>query len=533
MKSILAITIAFFCAFQMDAQTFQYEVSLEPLNIPELGGLHSYAIATHGDEWLIVGGRLDGLHQRQPFASFTSAGNNNQIIVVNPATGTVWKQDIDFLPSNLKEQLSSTNMQFYQDDGMLIVTGGYAYSPTHDDHITFPYLTVLDVAEMITKVKEKSIVADDFSQIEDDFFAVTGGRLDKMDDTYYLVGGQKFMGRYNPMGPDFGPGFFQEYTDAIRKFKLDFEPELTLKLPSAIIDSTHLHRRDYNLVPQIVDQSRILMLYSGVFQKNENLPWLYPIAIDQDTFSAISSFQQKFNHYHCATLPIYDPASLEMHTLFFGGIAQFYEEDGVMVQDNDVPFVNTIADVAILSDGTMVENINKTSLPGYLGAGSEFIFAPDVAFSDNGILDGSAISHDQVVGYIYGGIRSNLPNIFFINTGVESEASPVIYKVKLSRQETSSNIEIGNDDDFKLQVYPNPVQNFSRVLLTLAKPKSIDINVYDLKGQMIHQQRIAKSELNAGQNYLILDKFNVDYGAYIYTFKIGKQIITRKVIWSE
>lgn len=50
--------------------------------------------------------------------------------------------------------------------------------------------------------------------------AVTGGRLNQINNTYFLVGGQRFTGRYNPMGPEHGPGFTQEYTNQIKQFQL-------------------------------------------------------------------------------------------------------------------------------------------------------------------------------------------------------------------------------------------------------------------------------------------------------------------------
>jgi hypothetical protein len=46
---------------------FPYEVELRPVTIPGLPGLHSFAFGQHNGRWLIVGGRTDGLHPRQPF----------------------------------------------------------------------------------------------------------------------------------------------------------------------------------------------------------------------------------------------------------------------------------------------------------------------------------------------------------------------------------------------------------------------------------------------------------------------------------
>lgn len=65
-----------------NAQTPTFNVYIEPMNVPGLGGLQAYAFGQDNGKWLIIGGRLDGLHRRQPFAAFDVAGNNNQLIVI-------------------------------------------------------------------------------------------------------------------------------------------------------------------------------------------------------------------------------------------------------------------------------------------------------------------------------------------------------------------------------------------------------------------------------------------------------------------
>jgi hypothetical protein len=63
-----------------------YSIALEPLSIAGFNGLQSYAKAQDGDNLLLIGGRTDGLHRRQPFAAFASSDNNTEIIVINPTT---------------------------------------------------------------------------------------------------------------------------------------------------------------------------------------------------------------------------------------------------------------------------------------------------------------------------------------------------------------------------------------------------------------------------------------------------------------
>ena len=73
---ILAILLIAFTS-QGNAQTAPFHIAIEPMNISGLGGLQAYAWGQHNGKWLIIGGRLDGLHRRQPFAAFDVAGPIN------------------------------------------------------------------------------------------------------------------------------------------------------------------------------------------------------------------------------------------------------------------------------------------------------------------------------------------------------------------------------------------------------------------------------------------------------------------------
>ena len=123
-----------------------------------------------------------------------------------------WSAQLNTLPAAIQEQLSSTNMEFHQDGDFLYIIGGYGYSNTADDHITYPNLTAVNVPEVIKAILNETSFVAYFRQIKDDQFAVTGGYLNKIYDTYFLTGGQRFDGRYNPMNH---PTFKQEYTNSI------------------------------------------------------------------------------------------------------------------------------------------------------------------------------------------------------------------------------------------------------------------------------------------------------------------------------
>ena len=378
MKSIFKIkfitVFLLVMTLKTSAQTAPFQIAIEPLDISSLGGLQAYAWGQHNGKWLIVGGRLDGLHRRQPFAAFDVAGHNTQIIVVDPVAQQKWSAPLSSLPVGMQEQFSSTNMEFYQQGDYLYLAGGYGYSNTSLDHITYPNLSAIKVPDVINAVINGTTFTTYCRQITDTMFAVTGGYLNKINSTYYLTGGQKFIGRYNPMGPTSGPGFIQIYTNAIRKFNIN-DDGVTLSvnhLPS-IIDATNLHRRDYNVVPQILPTGEEgITAFSGVFQVGVDLPFLNCVNIDSIAHVVNNAFSQYYNHYHCAHIPLYSVSANEMHTVFFGGIAQYYDSLGILVQNNNVPFVKTIARVTRNSIGVMAEYKLPIEMPSLLGAGSEF-----------------------------------------------------------------------------------------------------------------------------------------------------------------
>ena len=75
MKKYIILLVFLFCKESMEQSTFDYNVQITPITISTLPGLHSYAFAQHNGKWLIIGGRTDGLHRRQPFASFDINGD--------------------------------------------------------------------------------------------------------------------------------------------------------------------------------------------------------------------------------------------------------------------------------------------------------------------------------------------------------------------------------------------------------------------------------------------------------------------------
>ncbi len=483
-----------------------FSVSLNPIEIPSVGGVQSYAVGQHDGMWLIIGGRLDGLHRRQPWASFDLAGHNDQLLVIDPVQMEVWSAQTTALTIDLEEQLRSTNMQFYQDEDQLFIIGGYGFSDQENDHTTFPFLTVIDLSGIVSAIIDGEPVSQFFRQIEDDEFAVTGGDLEKIGDTFYLVGGQNFEGRYNPMN---GPSFVQEYTNAIRKFNvIDDGTDLTVVHLSGHYDEEYLHRRDFNVLPQIMpDGGEGLTAFSGVFQPDADIPFLDCVNIGSSGYEVQPDFSQYYNHYHCASIPLYSNSLNEMHTLFFGGIAQYYEEDGELVMDDEVPFVRTIARVTRSSDGTMTEFKLPIEMPDYLGSGAEFIPLQSLPVFPNQVIDLDALSGDSaLIGHIYGGIQSSDKNIFWINDGTQSMASAVIFEVYLhpNLPDAIDEPNAQSQSSMRMQLYPNARTGRLYVDLMMKTPADVYIQVYELTGQLVKEEQFQKGRIQSGENELVL-----------------------------
>jgi hypothetical protein len=520
-----------FLSLSAFSQTTPFNIYIEPMNISGLGGLQAYAFGQHNGKWLVVGGRLDGLHRRQPFAAFDIAGNNNQIIVIDPVSQQKWTTPITSLSVALQEQLSSTNMEFHQEGNYLYIIGGYGYNTASAARKTFDNLTAIDVPAVINAVIGGTAITSYFRQTTDAQFAVTGGHLKKINNTFYLIGGNKFDGNYNPMG---NPTYTQVYTNAIRKFNLtDNGTTITINHLPTITDATNLHRRDYNAVPQILPNgAEGITAFSGVFQPTVDLPFLNCVNIDSTTYIVNNTFQQYYNHYHCAVLPLYSVGNNEMHNVFFGGIAQYYDSLGMLVQDNNVPFVKTIARVTRNSSGTMAEYKLPVEMPSLLGAGAEFIPIQSVPKFGNEVLKLDDFADDStLVGYIYGGISSTAANIFFTNTGTQSSASSQIFKVYVIKNSTLGIHDLNEQSigTLKMQVFPNPSDGDFVVKFHLNKIAETKISLYNIDGMKIEERIL--NNLQIGENTFQRKIKNLDLGGtYILTIETPYEKAIQKII---
>lgn len=534
LQSVLFLIGLFFSELVYAQQSFPYELSIVPVSVPDLPGIHSYAYGQSDGKWLIIGGRLDGLHPRQPNSSFPASANNTNMYVVDIKTSEVWSSSVTSLPAGLQEQLQSTNMNFHQEEDTLYIVGGYGYSTSSLNHVTYPYLTTINVSSLMLAIEYGLPLETYFKQIQDDRFAVTGGHLNVLDNTFYLVGGHRFDGRYNPMG---NPSYTQTYTNQIRKFKIDNTgDQLSISDYEAITDEVHLHRRDYNLLPQIFpDGSDGFTISSGVFQVGVDLPFLYPVDITAEGHTPNTAFNQYLSNYHSANTCMYDSVQNEMHSVFFGGMSQYYYQDGELVQDDKVPFVKTVSRVTRDATGNLTEYQLPIEMPGLKGSSAEFIPNLNLDYHNGEILKLNTVKEEQfLLGHIVGGINSSSLNPFADNTLNLTNADETIYEVwakqPVEEEEMVLAYEIDGHNPFEISVNPNPVSEDFGINFHLENDAEVSYMLGNAAGQIVKQSTRVK--YSGGEHSWPVKFTPVQRGIYfLNVFFDGKYCVTQKLIF--
>jgi hypothetical protein len=292
----------------------------------------------------------------------------------------------------------------------------------------------------------------------------------------------------------------------------------------------NLHRRDYNLVKQVFPGEQLGMTaFSGVFQHAIDLPFLNSVDITGSGYTVNNDFEQHLNHYHCGTAPIYDTTTGDMHTLFFGGMSQFYlDAEGELREDQAVPFVPTIGRVTRHTDGSMAEQ-RVGELPALLGAGSEFIpvgntldWQPDIQ-----MLNLPAAGDSLFIGYLVGGIESTQPNIFFINDGTQSVATNSLFRVYLKPEGITNNQEVPAQPKLQsLLLSPNPAADQLQLSFDLAEATTVLATLVDYQGKIIRQTDLGY--LGGGAQTATLGIEDLPAGAYLLNLSAGQsQVVER------
>lgn len=450
----LWLLLLFFQPFSTQAQTLgdpadlPFSIELEEVTQASIPGLHSFAFGKTDDWWAIIGGRINGLHGFFINTGFPEDKANAEVMLVNPTTGTVHAFPVEDMNLPFLDALRSTNPQYAQDGNWLYITGGYGKDAATGQFQTFPVLTAVDLGLF----KEKMLNGDNpeaaFKQIETTDAQVCGGEMEKMGDWFYLVGGHNFSGLYNSNGP---PQFTQVYTNEIRRFKIvNNANTINVTDLTNYHDNTNLHRRDFTMAPLIrPNGSEALCLYGGVFRPDADLPYYNPIYIaEDDIFELDGSYEQLFSQYTCPVVPLFDSLDGSMYTIFFAGLSTHFWDNGLQFDDK-VPFIKDISTFQRRADGTSQEYLLPQQFDELLGANMIFVPSENAPHYSNEVLRLRALAGPTFVGYLFGGIKAEIPNL------TPSSANNRLFKLYVTPKPPSSTTT-GRADFEPLGISPNP-----------------------------------------------------------------------------
>ncbi len=459
-------------------KSLPFRVRLKKTHYKLPNGIQSYIHAEYHNKWLIITGRIGGLHGfvTDSEDNFPTKEQNTTVYVVDPVNKITFSRSLKDPTSGLTQEqvdlLSVTAAQGYRHDDTLYITGGYGLNSATGGLDTKNALTAINIPGLISWVIEPSpgeTAAQHIRQIFDDIFKVTGGYMNQAgENPTLLIMGHEFNGFYSD--PIQIPPVFQQYTEQVRRFYInDDGVNLSITPISSLpaIPDPNYRRRDLNVAPVIskVDDQlkRSFVALSGVFTLTDGV-WTVPVEVagDGTPFMADptlpSTFKQGMNNYDCASFGMFSEKTGSMYIVLLGGMSfGFFEEtkEGLQFKtDSEIPFISQTTTIKIDKSGNYTQHLMrhggfpeirsqkfspvnsilcgfpkpqiKQGNPLLLGSESEVFLLHKVPKYDNEVLKLDKIKKPTVIGYVLGGIASTLPNT---NTQADSFPSPYIFKV--------------------------------------------------------------------------------------------------------
>ena len=473
-RSLLMVGIGWCASISADNQTptvskvhsdhsLPFRIRLEKADFKLPVGVQTYIHGMHHDKWLIITGRVDGLHGfvENSTNNFPAKLQNTTLFVIDPIKKKTFTRSLLDPQSGLTQEqvdlLSVTAAQGYQSGKTLYITGGYGIDSSTGVPDTKNALTAIDIPGLIHWVTNPSpgeTAAEHIRQIFDDIFKVTGGYMNQIGDhPTLLIMGHEFNGFYGD--PTQQPPEFQQYTEQVRRFyihddgvNLSFTPKSSLPL----IPDPNYHRRDLNVVPVVRKMNKKLknsfVALSGVFTLTTGV-WTVPVEITSRGYPSMadpdlpSTFKQGMNNYDCATFGMFSEKTGDMYTILLGGISfGFFEETekGLTFNtDEEIPFISQTTTVRIDKHGNYTQHFMKNGgfplmlsktvnagNPLLFGAECEAILLNNVPKYSNDVVKLDSIKKPTLIGYVVGGIKSTVPN-----TSKQADSSPSQYLFKV------------------------------------------------------------------------------------------------------
>lgn len=204
------------CQFSSSAQSETLR-ELPPKAIalyPTLEDMHGYAVGQYKDYLLIFGGSIRSKVGEQTYDDFP----NLDILLIDFRENRASAFTNGSYEGALGEQISATGLSYHQEGNTLYLLGGYGYSETQNQFITFPYITVIDVRATVLALLNGTDPQASFYQLCDERMAIFDGTMDYNGEEFFLING-KFAYKVHPFAKQ--AEYVEEaYDQEVRTFKL-------------------------------------------------------------------------------------------------------------------------------------------------------------------------------------------------------------------------------------------------------------------------------------------------------------------------
>ena len=277
----------------LSSNAVPFSIQIEPAGFSLPSGLQSFVTGTSSGKWLLLAGRINGLHGFDNTSSnFPPNTQNTTVFVVDPTSQTVTTRSLTNQESGLTQAqidlLSVTAAQSYQSRNTLYISGGYGIDTATTNFTTKAALTAIDVPGLIHWVASPTngeTAAQYIRQIFDPMFQITGGVMMEASRRHaLLVFGQDFEGAV-------GPSSNGTYSEQIRRFRIiDRGTRL-----SAVAQKTqpkspdpNYRRASLNVVPIIERGRQRFVAFSGAFTLTDGI-WTIPVEIGRNGTSRMAN----------------------------------------------------------------------------------------------------------------------------------------------------------------------------------------------------------------------------------------------------
>ncbi len=134
-----------------------FTINIERADFELPKGLHSGARAFLGNKWIFISGRTNGLHSfNNNDNNFPPQKQNQEVFVLDTVTKITKSRSLHDPKSGLNQtqidSLSVTSPQYYQNNNILYITGGYGVITATGKFSTKDTLTAIDLPGLINWV---------------------------------------------------------------------------------------------------------------------------------------------------------------------------------------------------------------------------------------------------------------------------------------------------------------------------------------------------------------------------------------------